>query len=90
MRKYASEYVDVEVDIEFDDIVEYIEDYATSEERKEIKDIIGGTSNSTLYDDDKRDLLEQTFNKFSLEEIQDILQWKPGEGITIKPETRKK
>lgn len=43
------------------------------EEEEEIK--------TNLYDDLKKELLDEAFNLYSLEELQILLHWKQGEGI---------
>ena len=69
--------VDAEVEIEFEDILDYIDDYATKDELKEIAERLKDnfleqqeTEVSTLNDQMKYDLLMLAFNKYSLEELE--------------------
>jgi hypothetical protein len=75
---------DVEVEIEFDDVMEYITDYATDSEivsiRKEIGEIEAddaGRSNNGLEGSyvrgEKMTLLELAANKYTLEELEQRL-----------------
>lgn len=77
-------YKEETVEIEFDagDVIEYIEDYATVEELKDIKEALtlvtkndtltfedNGTE-GTLVQDMKSELLALAFRKFSLDELE--------------------
>jgi hypothetical protein len=75
----------VEIEFEFDDVLEYIEDYATDEECKEIiKTATNGISRfsetTVVFEDNgvegtfvqelKTELLSLAFKKFSLDELE--------------------
>lgn len=71
---------DVEVEIGFDDIMDYIDDYATDDELKIIaqsleEDYLGVpvVKAKTLEDTLKLELLTLAFNKYSLSELEDKL-----------------
>ena len=80
-RFYKEESVDVEIEFGVEDILEYIEDYATDVELKEISDSLGGSNvindyiennseKGTLLGEMKMELLARAFKKFSLEELE--------------------
>lgn len=82
---YKEETVDVEFHI--DDVIEYIEDYATDDECKTIAETLASVTNEvtsfalfesngmegTLVQDMKSELLALAFKKFSLEELEQRL-----------------
>ena len=73
--------VDVEVEIEFDDVMEYINDYASTSEinsiRKEIGEIVAEESDNGLdgsyIKQEKAILLELAAKKYTLEELEQRL-----------------
>lgn len=79
---------DVEVEIEYDDIIEYIDDYASEDELRDIAQAVAdaGVSNLAtdgLFEDrgmdggyirrEKLELLSQAYHKFSLSELEERL-----------------
>lgn len=72
--------VDAEVDIEFGDIIEYVEDYADDAEKKELALALSAHINPTFYPDNgseggfireqKTELLSLAALKYSLEELE--------------------
>ena len=72
---------DVDVEIEFDDVIEYITDYATTSEiaeiRKEIGEIDEDESDTGLEGSyvrgEKITLLELAAKKYTLEELEQLL-----------------
>lgn len=85
MTKCTSEFVDLEIDIDIDDIIEFIEEHADYSDLVQIRNLVSGFGDKvvvgTLYDEQKTELLSEAFNKYNLEELQEILGWKPGKGI---------
>jgi hypothetical protein len=74
--KTTSEWVDVEVEVEFEDVTEFIEDYASDEELTILRKQLGLSSNlhgSTMVDSMKIELLELAASKYSLEELESRL-----------------
>jgi hypothetical protein len=72
--------VDAEVEIEFEDILDYIDDYATEHDLKEIAEKLKDnfleqqeTPVDTLGDQMKYDLLMLAFKKYSLSELEEKL-----------------
>ena len=80
--------VDAEVEIDYDDIIEYIEDYASVDELRNIAETVSeaGVANLAtdgLFDDrgmegglvrrEKLELLSAVYHKFSLEELEQKL-----------------
>lgn len=73
--------VDVDIEIEFDDVMEYINDYASTSEinsiRKEIGEIVAEESNNGLdgsyIKQEKAILLELAAKKYTLEELEQRL-----------------
>jgi predicted DNA-binding ArsR family transcriptional regulator len=72
--------VDAEVEIEFEDILDYIDDYATEHDLKEIAEKLKDnfleqqeTPVDTLSDQMKYDLLMLAFKKYSLSELEEKL-----------------
>lgn len=78
MTKYVE--VDAEVDIEFEDVRDYISDYATSDELKIIADDLKenyldqvNVEIKTLEDQMKYELLMMAHNKFNLTQLEEKL-----------------
>jgi hypothetical protein len=75
--------VDAEVEIEFDDVIEYIEDYASKEEIAEILEAIReenidsfletNTLDSSYIREEKATLLSRAAKKFTLQELEEKL-----------------
>jgi hypothetical protein len=73
--------VDVDIEIEFDDVMEYINDYASTSEinsiRKEIGEIVADESDNGLdgsyIKQEKAILLELAAKKYTLEELEQRL-----------------
>lgn len=79
--------VDVEVEIDCGDVIEYIEDYASESELKDIKNALaasGVSSDASLFFEDrgldgglvrqeKLELLSAAYHKFSLQELEQKL-----------------
>ena len=75
--------VDSEVEITFDDVMEYIEDYATADELKEIAEFMKEEPLSEMKEDsgfdgsyiaeEKRTLLTGAAKKFTLQELEEKL-----------------
>lgn len=79
---YAEQYVDVEYDIEFSDLLEIIESCDENELQK-IRDIVGSDiiTNKNLDDVQKLELLTAAFKKYSYQELLTRLDIKPYEII---------
>ena len=78
MTKYVE--VDAEVDIEFEDVRDYISDYATSDELKIIADDLKenyldqvNVEIKTLEDQMKYELLMMAFSKYNLTQLEEKL-----------------
>jgi len=80
-RFYKEESVDVEIEFGVEDIIEYIEGYATDVELKDIVNSLTESNTHTVYFEDngiegtllgemKMELLALAFKKFSLEELE--------------------
>jgi hypothetical protein len=79
--------VDVEVEIDCGDVIEFIEDYASDSELEDIKDALaasGVSSDASLFFEDRRldgglvrqeklELLSAAYHKFSLQELEQKL-----------------
>jgi hypothetical protein len=79
--------VDVEVEIDCNDVIEFIEDYASDTELEEISEALGttlpGSETSVLFKDrgldgglvrqEKLELLSAAYHKFSLQELEQKL-----------------
>lgn len=75
--------VDAEVEIEFEDVIEYIEDYASQDEIKEILEVIReenvdsfletNTVDGSYIKEEKAILLSRAANKFTLQELEEKL-----------------
>lgn len=74
MAMYKSETVDVDVDvtIEVADVIEFIEDHATTLELEQIREALSGAKRS-LEDVMKDELLEVAASKFTLAELEQKL-----------------
>jgi hypothetical protein len=77
MTKYETVDVDVEVEIDFEDVVEFIEDYATQKEKLELCRVLDliteGLPNESLLDIMKNELLVLAAKRYSLEELEQRL-----------------
>ena len=73
MRKTVSEYIDVDVDIDHDDVMDYIASYASDGELDEIRELVMVPEKMvriTLVDQMKNELLIKASRKFTLEELE--------------------
>lgn len=73
MRKTVSEYIDVDVDIDHDDVMDYIASYASDGELDEIRELVmvpNMVDGITLVDQMKNELLIKASRKFTLEELE--------------------
>jgi len=75
MKKITYEEVEVTVDINHEDVMDYISDYATDSELDEIRDLIIVQEKIeikpiTLFDEMKKILLVKAAKKISLEELE--------------------
>lgn len=76
MRKTVSEYVDVDVEIEHEDVMDYITGYASDGELDEIRELVmvpNMVDGITLVDQMKNELLIKASKKFTLEELESKL-----------------
>ena len=79
--------VDADIEIDYDDIIEYIDDYASEDELKNIAQAVSGINSDLatvgffkdqgmdggLVRQEKLELLSAAFHKFSLEELEQKL-----------------
>ena len=73
---YVDQYVECEYDIQFQDIIDVIQD-CNDEEIEEIKKITNGEDLfKNLYDKQKFDLLKVAMKKYNLDELQQRLDIK--------------
>lgn len=77
---YKSESVDVDVEIELSDVIEFIEDHASPKELKQIKDSLIGLElpvdtqlEGSMVQAMKTELLILAANKYTLEELEQRL-----------------
>ena len=77
---YKSESVDVDVEIELEDVIEFIEDYSTPKDRKQIINALTGLElpidtqlEGSMVKGMKTELLILAANKYSLEELEQRL-----------------
>jgi hypothetical protein len=79
MTKSEYQEVDVEVTIDVDDVVEYIKDYAGEHDLKEIRETLSVESplpTGTLVDVMKLDLFRKVSEKYTLEQLEELLDIK--------------
>jgi hypothetical protein len=76
MTKYETTYVDVDIEIDVEDVKDFIENYATPDDLNTLSRILGqGTSipTETLIGEMKHQLFVKAFDKYSLEELEERL-----------------
>ena len=76
MTKYETTYVDVDIEIDVEDVTDFIENYVTPDDLNTLSRILGqGTSIpvETLIGEMKHQLLVKAFDKYSLEELEERL-----------------
>lgn len=73
MAMYKSESVDVDLEIEVSDVIEFIEDHASEKELEEIRKVVIGGSCRSLDEKMKDELLEVAARKYTLVELEQRL-----------------
>jgi hypothetical protein len=73
-------YEHVEIGIEYGDILEYVQNDITNREQKEIFNILNEelalSGNNTIVDNWKRELFESVVDKYSYQELEELLNKK--------------
>lgn len=76
MTKTGEQYVDFDIDFDIDDVLTFIDDYATSEDIIDIKRKLNmdhSIPTETLIGQMKNQLFLKAFDKYSLEELEERL-----------------
>ena len=76
MTKSDEHWVEVDVTVDVSDIVEFIEDYASPTDLKEIRETLSVESplpTGTMVDVMKLELFKKASEKYSLEELEEML-----------------